>query len=106
MVRTRAHKYLVNLAHGLEYPHASDLWGSPTWQGVLTRGDDRFGRRSVAGFLRRPKEELYDLAADPDELVNLAGKPSSEAVLADLRAKLAGWREATDDPWLIKDRHE
>ena len=39
MVRTLTHKYILNLAPGLEYPHASDLWGSATWQGVLKRGD-------------------------------------------------------------------
>lgn len=106
MVRTRTHKYLLNLAAGLDYPHASDLWGSPTWQGVLKRGDALLGKRPVADYLRRPKEELYDLVADPDELVNLAGKPSSDAILADLRTKLAVWRSATDDPWLVKNQHE
>ncbi|MFO0848712.1 MAG: sulfatase [Gemmataceae bacterium] len=106
MVRTRTHKYLLNLAHGLEYPHASDLWGSPTWQGVLKRHDRLLGKRPVANFQRRPKEELYDLTADPDEVTNLAGMPAAEPVLAALRAKLASWRKATDDPWLVKDAHE
>src|SRR5437667_7586824 len=47
MVRTRTHKLIANLAHPLEYPSASDLWGSPSWQGVLKRGDGRLGERSV-----------------------------------------------------------
>ena len=50
MVRSRTHKYILNLAHGLEVPHASDLWASPTWQGVLRRGDRMFGRRTVDGL--------------------------------------------------------
>jgi N-sulfoglucosamine sulfohydrolase len=106
MVRTRTHKYLLNLAHPLEYPFASDLWGSEMWQGVLKRGDSMMGSRSVKAFLHRPKEELYDLSADPNELKNLAGDSSQVKVLEELRGKLAAWRERTDDPWLIKNRHE
>ncbi|MFO0804932.1 MAG: sulfatase [Gemmataceae bacterium] len=106
MVRTRTHKYILNLAHGLEYPHASDLWGSDSWQGILKRGDAMMGQRSVKSFLTRPKEELYDVVADPAEVKNLAGEPGRERVLNELRAKLAAWRKATNDPWLIKDKHE
>lgn len=106
MVRTRQYKYILNLAHPLEYPSASDLWGSDAWQGVLKRGDKLMGSREVAAFLHRPKEELYDLTADPNELKNLAGDPAHAKALADLRAKLADWREKTNDPWLIKDKHE
>jgi N-sulfoglucosamine sulfohydrolase len=106
MVRTRTHKYILNLAHGLEYPHASDLWGSDTWQGILKRGDKLMGQREVKAFLQRPKEELYDLTTDPNELKNLAADPAAQKVLDELRGKLAAWRKTTNDPWLIKDRHE
>jgi N-sulfoglucosamine sulfohydrolase len=106
MVRTRTHKYILNLAHPLDFPSASDLWGSDMWQGVLKRGDTMMGQRSVSAYVKRPKEELYDLAADPNELKNLAADPASTKVLDDLRAKLADWRKRTNDPWLIKDRHE
>jgi N-sulfoglucosamine sulfohydrolase len=106
MVRTRTHKYLLNLAPGLEYPHASDLWGSATWQGILSRGDKFMGKKEVSAFLHRPKEELYDLTADPNELKNLAADPAHAEALDDLRGKLAAWRKQTADPWLIKDRHE
>ncbi len=106
MVRTKTHKYILNLAHPLENPSASDLWGSPTWQGVLSRGDAMMGTREVKSFLHRPKEELYDLAADPDELKNLAADPAQAKVLADLRAQLKEWRTQTKDAWLVKDTHE
>lgn len=105
-VRTRTHKYILNLAHPLEYPSASDLWESPSWQGILKRNDKLMGTREVKGFLHRPKEELYDLTADPNELKNLATDVGSAKVLDDLRAKLADWRKKTADPWLIKDQHE
>ena len=106
MVRTREFKYIVNLAHGLEYPHASDLWGSDAWQGVLKRGDKAMGQKSVESFLRRPREELYDLRSDPNELRNVAAEASYSEVLPALRHKLKTWREQTKDPWLVKDKHE
>lgn len=106
MIRTREHKYILNLAHPLEYPFASDLWGSPAWQGVLTRGDKTYGRRSVEALLHRPREELYDLRTDPDEARNLAGDPAAEPVLKELRKRLRRWQEETRDPWTIKYRHE
>jgi N-sulfoglucosamine sulfohydrolase len=94
------------LAHQLEYPGAEDVWGSPSWQGILKRGDKLMGKREVKAFLNRPREELYDLEKDPDELRNLAGDPDRARVLDDLRAKLSDWRKKTADPWLVKDRHE
>lgn len=105
-VRTRNHKYILNVAHGLEYPFASDLWGSDMWQGVLKRKDPLMGKREVAAYVKRPKEELYDLTADPNEVKNLAADAGSAKVLEEMRGKLAEWRNKTADPWLIKDKHE
>ena len=45
----------------------------------------------------RPAEELYDLAADPHEVTNLAGDPKHKATLAALRTKLTAWEEKTGD---------
>ncbi len=105
-IRTRTHKYIVNIADPLEFPSASDLWGSLTWQGVLKRGDKMMGERSVEAFLHRPHEELYDITADPHELKNLAGDPKSAEVLADFRKQMRSWQEKTKDPWAIKYQHE
>ena len=112
VVRTRTHKYILNLAHPLEYPHASDLWGSDTWQGVLKRGDKLMGKREVKAFLHRPKEELYDLEKDPNELTNLLADPrwrddaANETTYTVMKNWLADWRKKTNDPWLIKNEHE
>ncbi len=92
------HKYIFNVAHQLPYPFASDLFDSPTWQGVLKRGDRHYGRRLTQDYLQRPRHELYDLEADPDELVNLADKPEHAKLLAELQAKLRDWQKQHGRP--------
>lgn len=106
MLRTRQHKYLLNLAHKLDYPFAADIYGSRTWQGALRRGDKTLGARSLDSFVHRPHEELYDLDKDPRELKNVAGDPAYADTLADLRKRVKDWQKQTRDPWLIKDEHE
>lgn len=106
MIRTRTHKYLLNLAHQLPYPSASDLYASPTWQGVLKRNDTLLGQRNRQAYESRPREELYDLRDDPNELNNLANDPKSAEVLKDLRARLKTWQDLTRDPWIVKYTYE
>jgi len=105
-MRTSKFKYILNLAPEQEFLLASDLWDSPSWQGIRKRGDKMMGQRSVAAFLHRPKEELYDLTTDPQELHNLANIPAQAAVLAELRQRVRQWQRATNDPWLILNREE
>ncbi len=107
-VRTRTHKLIVNLANKLEFPHASDLWDSPTMQGMLKRKDEAMGVRSMARYLQRPPAELYDVVADPHEVKNLLADAdfATKKLHDSLATTLAGWRKATNDPWLIKDKHE
>ena len=45
----------------------------------------------------RPREELYDVQADPHELRNLAADPAHAAALAKHRAALDDWIARTDD---------
>lgn len=106
MVRTRRYKYLLNLAHPLTFPFASDLYNSDTWQGVLKRKDRRYGSRTVQALLHRPKHELYDLEKDPRELKNLAEDPAYASTLAELQSKVRAWQEQTKDPWLVKYEYE
>jgi N-sulfoglucosamine sulfohydrolase len=106
MIRTRTHKYIRNIAYKLDYPFAADIYNSPTWQGILRRGDKKMGERTVESFVHRPLEELYDLERDPHELKNVAADPAYADALKDLRARLKTWQEKTRDPWLVKYRYE
>ena len=106
VVRTERYKYILNLAHQLPYPFAADLYASSTWQGVLRRGDEKYGARSVAAYLNRPRHELYDLQSDPDEVRNLADDPGHATVLKELRGKLEAWQRKTKDPWVVKYKYE
>jgi N-sulfoglucosamine sulfohydrolase len=105
-IRTRQFKLILNLAHELSYPFASDIYGSPTWQSVLKDDIKMLGPRPVEAFLHRPKWELYDLQKDPGEAHNLADDPASADALALLQKKLRSWQEQTKDPWVIKYTHE
>lgn len=103
---TPKYKLIVNLEHQKTYPLASDLWGSPSWQDIRKTGAKMMGQRSVDAFLHRPKEELYDLSTDPDELKNLAADPAHANGLTELRTRLRDWQKDTADPWAILYREE
>lgn len=107
VVRTHRYKLIFNLAHPLSFPFSSDLWPSATWRSI---GPDepnaRLGGRLVRDYLQRPKYELYDLAKDPDELVNLADDPGYQDVLHDLQQRIRRFQEQTGDPWAVKYQHE
>ena len=103
VVRTRRHKLLWNLAHGLSYPFASDLFASATWQAVRAEGHTHYGRRHIEDYVHRPMFELYDLESDPHEVHNLA----TDTALADpLKHKLRAFQERTGDPWIVKWTYE
>lgn len=102
-IRTRRYKYLRNLHPGIEFPHASDLWGSKTWQSLIPGGPEaRLGQRRVQDYLYRAPFELYDLEKDPDELNNLARSASHKQVFDDLHKRTHEFRKRTGDPWLAQ----
>ena len=106
MIRTRRYKYILNLAHPLPFPFASDLHASATWQGVLQRDAEMVGSRTVEAYIHRPRHELYDLESDPHEVINLADKPDHADTLERLQERLRAWQERTKDPWVVKYRYE
>jgi N-sulfoglucosamine sulfohydrolase len=107
-VRSGKHKLIFNVAHPLPFPFASDLQDSPTWQGVLAREtpSEMYGRRPVRQYLQRPRFELFDLEADPDEIRNLADDPAHKQTLESLQTRLREWQKKTQDPWELKWTYE
>ena len=106
VVRTRRHKFIWNIAWKLDYPFASDLWHSASWQAVLRNKQNKFGARSVDAYIHRPRFELYDLEMDPDETVNLADEPHCQKLVREFCDKIKIFQKDTRDPWLHKLTYE
>ena len=106
VVRNRRCKLIWNIAHGLDYPFASDLWASKTWQAVLKRGDEYYGKRKIENYLHRPEFELYDLEKDPHEINNLADDTNYANIFKEMKEKLKVFQQRTKDPWIVKWEYE
>ena len=106
-IRDRNYKLIWNIAHGLPYPFASDLWAASTWQSTYRKGPEAsYGRRTVDSYIHRPAFELYDIANDPAETTNLADDPRQAERLASMKQRLKSFQKSTDDPWILKWRYE
>ena len=57
-------------------------------------------------YFDQPEFELYDLAMDPWEFHNLAGKAEYTEVETRMKAALEAWRHETDDPTLDRAFHD
>lgn len=108
VIRTPTHKLILNLAWLLPFPFASDLHASATWQDVLREKRSHYGPWRVGDYLQRPKFELYDLVADPNESRNLAVNPTpgNAALMEGLAKRLREHQRATNDPWMVKYSYE
>ncbi len=106
VVRNRNYKLIWNIAGCIEFPFASDLWVSSTWQGIQRRDLKSYGNRLVKDFLNRPEFELYDLKADPDEINNLVSEPGYQIILESMKEQLRAFQKNTKDPWYILWDHD
>ena len=106
VVRSKNYKLIWNIAHGLEYPFASDLWASSTWQSIYKNDIKYFGPKTVQDFLFRPEFELYDLEKDKNELNNLADKQEFRTVFEKMKTKMKNFQRKTKDPWAIMWSHD
>ena len=104
VLRDRRYKYHRNIAWRLDFPFASDLYASLSYEGMRKQSDPvMIGKRSLQNYLFRPAEELYDLENDPEEVENLADKPEHRDRLKAMRRELELWQQLTRDKWLYRD---
>jgi len=52
---------------------------------------------------KRPREELYDMKKDPDQMKNVASDPAYAGTLKKLRDRLMNYLRETNDPRLVDD---
>jgi N-sulfoglucosamine sulfohydrolase len=98
-VRSERFKYIRNEYADLPNTPPADAVRSLTFQAMRRlrdAGQLTPAQRSV--FVKPlPEEELYDTAADPHELTNLAGAEEHQETLAAMRRVLDDWKKATAD---------
>lgn len=81
----------------------ADFDASPTKAWLVShRNDSSWQTAWQLSFAKRPAEELYDLAKDPDQMKNLAGDPAYAATLTDYSGRLKGILTAAGDPRLAE----
>lgn len=100
-VRTRQFKYIKNYLPDKPYmqPNKYKETEYPVWNimkemyasGTLTPAQAKFCAPT------KPAEELYDIVADPDELINLAGSVKHKNTLQQMKGILENWVTTTGD---------
>jgi arylsulfatase A-like enzyme len=70
---------------------------------VTHRNDPKWKPYYDLAYGKRPREELYDLKKDPDEMHNVAGDPNYAKERARLEKRLMNELKNTGDPRLIDD---
>lgn len=104
-VRDKKYRYIRNyLPHKIYGQHLDYLWKAPSMQswereykaGRLTDVQSRF-------WQPKPAEELYDVAADPDNIHNLATDPKYGKELVRLRKANDQWLRQSDDIGFIPE---
>jgi len=105
-VRTRTHKYILNLNPNERFithlsrcgPDRQPQATHPFWKSWEKEAEkDEGAKRIVNRYYFRPVEELYDLRSDPHEQHNIAGDPGNAELLISLRARLGEWRKTQND---------
>ena len=103
-VRTRDYKYIRNFHPEVPYMQHSGYkklsYPVVTLMNVMHaqgRWDTPFMAKT------RPKEELYDLKADPHEMKNLADDPAFAKQLAEMRGDVEQWIKETSDKGAIDE---
>ena len=104
-VRGKRFKYIRNYFNDLAGTPPADAVRGDAFQTMLKLEKQEKLTEAQRMFMvaPRPKEELFDAAADPHEIVNLAGDPKHAETLKNLRATLKQWEKETGD-WVPEIR--
>ena len=101
-VRTQRYKFIHNLHPEFAFTTHIDLLVRTTsgdyfleWQELAKT--DAVAARTLAAYHGRHEFELYDLATDREERINLAGSPEHADVMAALKEKLHDWMKQQGD---------
>src|SRR4029079_13480409 len=108
-LRTDRWKYILNLHPEFQYATHINRGGERdgleyfrSWEEAAKI--DPHARQIVQRYKQRPREELYDLKADPHELHNLADKPEHARRLAARRDEVAAWMKDQNDQGTVFDK--
>ena len=98
-VRGPRYKLIRNAYTELPLCTPADASRSPSWYSLTARREAGTLTPGQARLFEAPRPviEVYDLEADPHELVNLAGRPEVEAIARQLSRVLDAWIERTED---------
>ena len=103
--RDRRHLYIRNyMPHRIYGQYLWYMFETPTtrvWRARYDAGGLAPAQRAF--WEPKPAEELYDLDADPHNVVNLAAEPTQRATLRRLRAALDAHMAATRDVGLLPE---
>lgn len=106
-VRDKHYQYVRNFEPDLPYAQriaymelmpTMQVWRKLHAEGKLNTIQDQFFAAT------KPREELYDVDADPDEVHNLASDPKYKDKLVELRTALDRWMEETKDLGAVPER--
>ena len=100
-VQTKRYLYTFNPWSNSERVFATATTSTVTYRRLvaLAKQDKRLAKR-LDLYKHRVPEELYDVANDPDCLINLIADAKHQVALPSLRSELEGWMKRTKDPML------
>jgi arylsulfatase A-like enzyme len=97
--------YIINyMPHRIYAQHVEYLWKAPSmraWEKAYLTGE--CNQEQSRFFETKPFEELYDRAADPWEVNNLADDPAYANVLEELREATLDWQLSIHDAGFIPE---
>ncbi len=82
----------------------ADEDAGPTKAWIVTnRKDSKVKPVFDNAYGKRPREELYDMNKDPDQMKNLAQDPAHAKTVNQLRSRLMNYLRENNDPRLVED---